>query len=327
MSDHRLFSGSNIPEAASPLWSSVKTIANNSGGVWVLLAVTAVYGQDLAPRAYLITPVGANAVTLSYSLNNGGVSTDPSLPIEDGSGRFSTGVLSYYHSYGFLGRSSNIVVSVPYVKGNLQGILAGTPAQALFSGMADGRIRLSVNLRGGPAMRVKEFRNWRERRLIGASLTVVVPSGQYDPARLINISSNRWAFKPEIGFTRRWERWVAEGYFGVWLFSRNAAFYPGSSVRAQRPMAAVEAHLGYYVKRGLWASFDGNFWTGARSSINGTARQDTQRESRIGVTVSMPVAQHQSLKCSYSRGAYVRVGGDFQTLSVAWQYSWIGKPN
>ncbi len=161
------------------------------------------------------------------------------------------------------------------------------------SGNADARIRLSVNLYGGPAMKLKEFRAG-EKRLIGVSLTVVLPSGQNDPARAINIGTNRWAFKPEIGFTRRWQRCVVEGYLGLWLFSQNTMFYPGRSTRTQALMPAFEGHIGYYVKPGLWASFDGNFWAGGRTTVNGT--------------VSIPLSRHQSVKLSYSRGAFKRVG-------------------
>jgi len=282
--------------------------------------------QDLVPRAYLITPAGSNAITLSYSWNNGAVIFDPSVPVENAKGRFHTSVLSYYHSYALFGRSSNVVVSVPYATGLFEGTVNGITAQASPSGLADARIRFSMNIRGGRAMKLREFRDWREKSLIGVSLTAVVPTGQNDRARVLNIGTNRWAFKPELGLTRRWRRWIAEGYAGMWLFTANSAFYPGTSKRTQRPMTAIEGHLGYYVKPGLWASLDGNFWAGGTSSINGLQKQDTQRESRVGVTLSIPIVSHQSLKFSFSRGAITRIGGDFQTLSGAWQYSWIGRP-
>ena len=31
-------------------------------------------------------------------------------------------------------------------------------------------------------------------------------------------------------------------------------------------------------------------------------------------------------KFSYSRGTYIRFGGDYQNLQLAWQYSWLGRP-
>jgi len=299
--------------------------SGNALACLVLLTARIGSAQSLVPRAYFITPTGSNAVTLSSSWNNGQITVDPSVPIEDGKGRFGTYVLSYYHSYGLLGRSSNIVLVVPYGSGNFEGVVAGFRAQTSPSGMADAQIRVSVNLRGGPAMPIREYVRWHEKSLIGASLTVVVPTGQNDPARVLNLGTNRWAFKPEVGFTRRWQRWVSEGYVGTWLFTSNPAFYPGNSTRTQRPMAALEGHLAYYLRHGLWTSFDGNFWTGGRSAINGKEKQDAQKESRIGATVSIPIVRHQSLKVSYSRGAFVRIGGHFQTISVSWQYSWVGK--
>jgi hypothetical protein len=292
----------------------------------LLIAATMSSAQELVPRAYLVTPKGSNAVTLSWSWNSGEVTFDPSVPISDNKGSFQTQVLSYYHSYGLFGRSSNIVVSLPYTVANFQGMVAGNYTEVYRSGMVDARVRFSINLSGGPAMRLSDFVKWREKRLIGASVSVVIPTGQNDPARVINPGTNRWAVKPEVGVTRRWGRWVGEVYGGVWLFGGNPHFYPGDSKRTQRPMEAIESHLGYYVKPRLWASLDANFWAGGRSTINSVEKEDTQKASRLGVTMSVPVRRRQSLKFSFSRGAYVSIGGSYQTVSAAWQYSWLGKP-
>jgi hypothetical protein len=215
---------------------------------------------------------------------------------------------------------------MPYVEGTFQGTVNGNRAQVNPSGLADARVRFAVNLIGGPAMHLKEFRQWREKTLFGFSFTARVPISQYDRARLMNPGTNRWAFKPELGVSRRWGRWVAEGYAGMWLFTANSNFYPGNVKRTQRPMGATEGHLGYYLAPFFWASLDGNFWTGGSTSRNGVANTDAQRESRLGVTVSLPIAAHQTVKASYSQGAFTRLGGDFRTLSVAWQYSWIRQP-
>ena len=280
--------------------------------------------QDLIPRAYLVTPSGSNAVTFSYSWNDGRILFDPTVPIDDAKGRFQTSVLSYYHSFSLWGRSSNVVVSLPYATGDFEGSVDGVRAEAYRSGLADIRIRVATNLYGGPAMGLGEFLKWSEKLLVGFSFTAVVPSGQNDPVRLINIGTHRWAFKPEVGVTRRFRRWVFEGYGGVWLYTANPTFYPGNAKRTQRPILATEFHAGYYLKPRLWASLDANFWAFGRSSINGIDKQDRQADSRLGGTISIPFRRRQSFKFSYSRGAYTRVGGNFQTLSAAWQYSGIG---
>jgi hypothetical protein len=53
---------------------------------------------------------------------------------------------------------------------------------------------------------------------------------------------------------------------------------------------------------------------------------DASCASRLGGTVAVPIAQHQSLKFSYSSGTYIRFGGNWQEVAVAWQYAWLGRP-
>jgi hypothetical protein len=284
------------------------------------------YAQDLTPRAYVVTPTGSHAIILSSSFNRGEVLLDPTVPIENAKGTFQVPMIGYYQSFNLLGRSSNLTVLLPYAHGTFEGMLSDSLAKAYRSGLGDARVRFSVNLNGGPAMNVGEYFNWKEKRLIGASLTVAIPRGQYDPARAVNIGANRWGFKPELGVSRRWRRWVVDSYAGIWFFTGNSAFYPGRSLRTQKPVGAVEGHVGYYLKPRLWVSLDVNFWTGGRSTVSGLEKQDQQRDSRIGGTLSVPINRHHSVKCSYSQGAYVTIGGAYRTVSVGWQYSWISQP-
>jgi hypothetical protein len=214
------------------------------------------------------------------------------------------------------------------------GNVSGEVTTAYRSGLLDSVYRFSINLSGGPAMPPGQFRSWRQKTLIGASLKIVAPTGQYDPTRLINQGTNRWAFKPEIGLSRRWGHWMLDAYGGVWLFTTNHDFFsrnqysPGSNTQTQSPIAALEGHLGYDLRPRLWASLDGNFWYGGATSLNGMQNRTTiQSNSRVGATLSVPASLHHSVKLSYSRGAYVRFGGNFRAIAVGWQYSWLGKPN
>jgi len=293
-----------------------------------------VYGQDLAPRAYLITPIHSNAVVLTYSFFDGDLVFDNSVPITGATAKASVSAFSYFHSLNFFGRNASITVSLPYGIGNVRGTVMDNEMKAYRSGLFDSTYRLSVNLIGGPAMSVQDFRKWRQKTIVGASLRILAPTGQYDPTKLINYGANRWGFKPELGLSRRWGHWVVDGYGGVWLYTMNHEFFshnqysPGTNVQKQDPIGAFEGHLSYDVKPRLWTSFDGNFWVGGRTSINGVQNPNSlQRNSRIGATVSFPVSRHQSIKASYNRGAYIRYGGNFNNISVGWQYSWLGRPN
>jgi hypothetical protein len=286
----------------------------------------ALRAQDLAPRAYIITPLHSNAITLSWAFFNGDIDYNGGLPISEAKGTYSVPIFSYYHSLSFFGRSANVVASLPYGVGNFQGTV-GVEKHLYRSGLADSVFRFSVNLKGGPAMPVDKFLKWKQKVLLGASLKLVAPTGQYDPTDFINWGANRWAFKPEFGYSQKWGKWVLDAYMGVRFFTTNQDFL-GSRSQSQNPIGAWEGHLSYDFKRTLWASLDGNFWLGGRVTVDGVQNPLTQQaNSRLGATVAIPIARHQSLKLSVSDGAYTRFGGDYRNVSVAWQYSWLGRPN
>ena len=301
--------------------------------VIVMYPLKLLLAQDLAPRAYIIAPVHTNAIVLSYSFLDGDIIFDSTAPITNGNGRLSISTLTLYHTLNFFGRSANITASLPYAVGNFSATVVGTPTKVYRSGLVPAVLRFSVNLKGGPAMSVKEFLAWRQKTIIGASLKVLPPTGQYDPTKLINPGTNRWAFKPEIGLSRRWGHWVVDTYGAVWFFTTNPDFFsrnqyfPGTNTQSQSPIGAFEGHLSYGQLRS-WISLDGNFWYGGRTSVNGVENPNTlQANSRVGATASVPLNKHQSLKFSYSYGAIARFGGNFQNVAVAWQYSWLGRPN
>jgi hypothetical protein len=302
-------------------------------GALVAGSASSLHAQDLAPRAYIITPLHSNAITLTYAYYDGNILFDGTIPVTDATAKVSVPVLSYYHSLSFFGRSANLVVSLPYGVGNYEGDVIGTEKKLYRSGLLDANFRFSVNLMGGPAMTGEELRKWQQKTLLGASIRIVAPTGQYDGTRLINWGANRWAFKAELGYSERWGHWVLDGYGAVWLYTTNSDFFsasaqvPGLQSQTQKSIGALEAHLSYDMKSRRWVSLDANFWFGGRTSLNGVENPATeQTSSRIGLTASTPLSKHHSLKVAYSRGAYIRFGGDYQNISLAWQYSWIGWP-
>lgn len=288
-------------------------------------------GQELTPRAYVIAPTGFNALDVGYAHLEGGLQFDGSVPITGAQASSSVVALGYYHSFSFLGRTANVAVGAPYGIGDFEGTVTGVPKSAHRSGFLDSFYRLSVNLIGGPAMEPREYAGWRQDVLLGVSLKIVAPTGQYDPTLLINWGSNRWAFKPEIGYSQRFGRWIVDAYGAVWFFTRNPEFFshnvyfPGTRWQSESPVAAFEGHLSYDAARRLWISLDANYWSGGEVTVNGVPNTGSyQRSSRVGVTASVPVTAHQSIKLSYSDGAYIRYGSNFRTISLTWQYAWLG---
>lgn len=301
----------------------------------LLIAVSApalCAAQDLTPRAYLILPVESNAVIVTYAFSDGELLFDPTVPIEDAVGSIHAPVLSYFYAFDFFGRSANITGSVPYLVGDFSGSVLGLDREVRRQGFADLPVRLAVNLVGGPALAAPEFvKAPPPRATLGASVKVIAPTGQYNPEFAINIGTNRWSFKPEIGLTSRAGPLTLDMYAGVWFFTANDDYYNPSggppNTRTQESIGAFEFHVSYDVRPRFWISADINYWRGGKASINGVKNNSTlQANSRFGVTGSVPLTRHQAVKVSYSDGVVVRIGGNYKILSMGWQYSWLGAP-
>ncbi len=291
---HRAGGGSGIWGLASGILN--RTRGRIAVGICIVVTVTIprAGAQELVPAAYTPAPYGVNLLTFASQYRTGNVTFDPALPIEDASAWVTASSVGYARTLGIGGQSANIGVIVPYVVGHIEGILAGDFAFADRSGLGDLGLRFAVNLYGAPAMSPQEFLSFKPGTMIGTSLTVIAPTGEYDPSKLINIGTNRWAFKPEIGVVHVMGRWALDAYVGGSFFTDNTNFY-GGSTREQDPIFSTQLHVRYLFKPGLWGALDGNFWRGGRSTVDGNVNDDKQHNSRVGATLSIRLGPQHSL--------------------------------
>ena len=290
-----------------------------------VLAAPAIRAQELEPRAYSPSPKNANFFLASYSYQSGEVLFDPSLPITDVNAYLNAMTFGYGHTFGIFGRFASAAIGVPYVFGSVNGNVAEQYTKITRSGLADPRLRFVVNLLGGPALAAKEFFAKKPETTLGFSLVTVVPTGQYSNTKLINIGTNRWAFKPEFGLSYPTGRWTLEAAAGVWLFTHNPEAYPGTVVRSQDPLFSFQAHVGYTVRPGLWIAGDATFYSGGRTFADGVPGDTRQSNSRAGITASIPFARVHSIKISASSGVSARVGSRFDAIGIAYQYLWLSR--
>jgi hypothetical protein len=263
-----------------------------------------------------------NLVTASDTVNWGDLAFDPSAPIDEANATINTTALAFTRAFGLAGRSANVTVVLPIVAGHLEGLYLGELAEVSRFGLADPRVKFGMNLFGAPAMTPKEYASYSRRGIVGVSLTAVMPLGQYDSDKLINIGNNRWSFKPELGLSRAYGKWILEFMAGVWLFTDNTDFR-GGRTRQQDPIVATQFHLTYRFGEGMWLAADANYYTGGRTTIGGKQNLDLQRNSRIGATFSKALNRKNAIRASVSRGAYTTIGGDFTSLAVGYNYAWV----
>lgn len=280
--------------------------------------------QELEPRAYSAVPVGMNFLVSGYGYTEGNVLTDPSLPLKDAEVEAHAAFTGYARSLGVLGRSAKVAVAVPYAWVSGSAKFLGEDRDRDVSGFGDPLFSFSMNLYGAPALTLEEFKDFHSDWIVGTSVRVVAPLGQYDSDKLLNIGANRWSVKPELGGSKTLGPWTLELSSGIVFFTDNDDFLGGQK-REQDPIYSLQSHLSYTFRPGLWAAIDGIYYGGGRTTVDGVRGDDLESNTRLGATLSVPLSRHHSIKIYGSTGVSTRTGSDFEAVGIAWQVRWGGK--
>ena len=273
----------------------------------LLLATAATHAQHLEPRAYINLPLGTSFLVAGYSYSSGGLATDPAVPLTNAQLDIHTPFAAYARVFDAWGKSAKFdaVVGGGCLDGNAES--NGVPVSRDICGLLDPTMRVAVNLYGAPALEAKDFASYRQDLILGASLQLQAPLGQYDPSRLVNLGSNRWALRPEIGISKLLGRLLVEGVLSATFYTTNDDFFGGQR-REQDPVLATQIHLIYLLRGGAWIAFDANYYSGGRSTVNGTFTPLTSVAVVVGPTSSPAIALGSPLSNSTS-GSTVTVNG------------------
>jgi hypothetical protein len=280
------------------------------------------FGQALEPRAYSPAPIGTNFLIAGFAHTTGNVSPDPSLPISNVRGDIETGLLAYSRTFPLFGREASAAILIPFVGADITGDVFEASTNVTRKGVGDVAFRVATNFYGSPALTPSEFFKQEVSPTLGASLAVIAPTGDYNSQHLINISSNRWTFHPEIGGSVPFGNWFADAAAGASFFTDNDDFFGGHR-RSQDPIWAFQTHAGYNFRPGLWLAVDLTYYVGGQTSVDGNAAHDSLANSRFGVTLSVPLSTGFAVKFGYSDWLTVRNGSKFESFAIAFQYRWF----
>src|SRR5262245_1637932 len=309
-----------------PSWRvSIAHMARAGAALVVMALVGAALSceaQDLEPRAYSNTPVGMNFLIAGYAYTFGDVTFDASTPIKDANLTTHSAYLAYAHAFGLWGRPVKLDVVLPYAWLSGSAEFMGQRETRWATGFGDARVRVSALLYGAPALSLPEFEDYKADFIVGASLAVTLPTGQYDPTKLANIGTNRWSVKPEIGLSKTFGPVTFELAPSVTFYTDNDDFLGGKKLEKE-PLAAIQGHAIYHTRFGVWAAVDATYYGGGRTTINGEPGTEPQN-LRLGATLAVPINKYNSVKLYATTGAYARAGGNFTTAGIAWQFRWGG---
>jgi len=260
------------------------------------------FAQDIEPRRWTPLPIGMNVLGAGVIFTDGDIALDPVLELEDVTVDVKTTLVSFLHAFDLWGQSARLDARLPYKDARWEGLLAGEPASAERRGLADPRIRLSVNFLDAPALKGKEFQAYRASHpvstVVGAALAVTLPFGEYKKDKLLNLGDNRFVFRPQLGLVHTRGHWSYELTGSVFLYTDNDDFFDNSK-REQDPLYALQTHLVYTSPQRWWVSLGAAHDWGGESSINGDKKDDERRDLLYGISAGLPIGSRSSVKLAY----------------------------
>ena len=285
----------------------------------LLMAPCSLLAQDLEPRRWTHMPTGLNVLGLGTSYSAGDIYFDPVLQLEDVEVEMAGVGLVYLRTFNFLGKSARADFTVPYATGNWHGLLEGEPAKTRRKGFRDPRVRLSVLLYGAPAETLQEFaKSPKSNTVVGAAVSLKLPWGEYYPEKLINLGSNRWVVRPQLGVTHTRKKWTYELTGSLFWYSDNDDFWGGNKLENE-VLYAIQGHVIYTFKPGLWASFSTAYGHGADAFINNVDKDLRVDNWLTALSLGMPINRQQGLKFSWLRARTRNdKGADMDSFSVGW---------
>lgn len=261
-----------------------------------------------------------------YAYTGAEIAFDPALRLDDVSMKMQTLPLKYIRSFELFGKSARVDWLQAYQTAEWSGLLDGVPASTSRDGWSDMAMRFAVNVIGAPPLRGQEFAEYRAKTtvetIVGLGLLVQFPTGQYKEDKLLNLGTNRYTFRPQVGVVHRRGKWSSEVTGSTWIFTDNDDFFNGRLLE-QDPLFTAQGHVDYTFRPGLWTGGALGYGNGSRSTIDSIQNDDRRENLAWMASVGYPCSKKVGLKVSYiGIESLVDVGADshsvITSISVFW---------
>jgi hypothetical protein len=302
----------------------LKSRINNFLLIFVLslLLTNTSISQELEPRNLTNLPVGSNFIVGAYSYSRGNILLDPALPIRDLESNLHTFAAGYLRAFNLFGLSSKVDVIIPFAFGDWDYAIEGENVSRKIDGFGDPRIRIAINILGAPATDMAEFKDYKMETIVGFIFQLFAPFGTYDSSELINLGSNRWTFRTNMGIAHAIGEWIFEAYVGGLFFTDNSEFLNDLNLK-QYPILTASTSVIRALRDWGWVSLDIAYGYGGRTEINGVPRNTLISTFRFGVTLVHAIDKKNSLKLTLTSGRRIERGPDFDAIGLSYTYAFF----
>ena len=278
--------------------------------------------QFTDPRTYVNTPIGLNQLELVYAHSHSDASIDTSLIITGASLNLNQGTIDYTRYFGLLHRLAWVEPAVPIA--GLNGSITGTNISASTAGTGDSSYQVAMLLKGGPALTVEQFANFKPTTTLGVSLTTTSPTGQYSSDKLLNLGSDRWSFKPEIALSQPFgpeQKWEFDAYANAYFYTDNTSYH-GVEVLHQQPLPGLEGHISYSFTSNVWASLDTRYSFRGDTFVNGVNQNSSQQNFILGSELNVSFNAKNTLIFEFGEALVHQNGPAIRAFAVKYDYTW-----
>jgi len=290
--------------------------------VTVLPAPDQLCAQFTDPHNYDNTPVGVNQIELSYAYAHSDASIDTSLIVAGAKFNLNEGIIDYTHYFGLVHRLWWVEATVPVA--GLGGSVSGTKISGSITGFGDSSYQLAALLKGGPALSVAQFENYKPNTILGVSFTVTAPTGLYNPNKLLNLGSNRWSFNPQFAVSHPFgpeQKWQFDAYANAAFYTHNSS-YQGAKILRQQQLPGLEGHISYSFIDRLWVSLDTRYSFGGDTFVSGVNQNNAQQNFLLGSEVNVSVNQQNSFAFVFAKPVVHQNGPSITGFAVKYNYIW-----
>jgi hypothetical protein len=282
--------------------------------------------QELEPRRWSHLPTGKNFIGGGYAYTEADIFLDPVLRIEDGEMEMHTWALKYIRTFELLQKSARIGFTQAYQEGRYTGLLDGVPTSIKRSGLADSVLRFAINLYGAPSLEGKEFAAYRAEAnvetIVGTALVVQLPTGDYMEDKLINLGTNRFTFRPQLGVVHNRGKWSLELTGAAWLYTDNNDFFNGNKLE-QDPYYTIQTHLIYTFRPGFWTAASAGYGYGGESTVNSVEKNDRRENLAWALSFGFPITRQLGVKVVYlATRSQESIGQDTDSISAGFSIFW-----
>lgn len=283
---------------------------------------SSVNAEELDARSYTHIPINQNFFGALYAYSDGELYTSADVPLDDVQLTLKGEIIAYARTFDLFGQTAKFDTNVGHFCGDADAINAdGNKIYRSFCGLTDTKIRLAYNFYGAPALKMADYVKHKKEMVIGASLQISIPTGEYEDKYILNTGANRWFFKPEIGMSIPWGKWEFDASVGAKIFTDNNDLKRTQTLE-QDPIYNLQLHLVYDFSPGYWIAFNSNWFGGGDTYVDGERSGVKESNHRAGITYSMSLSRVQSLKFVANKGVTTRLGNDTDAYGIAWTYRW-----